>query len=89
MQQFFCMQKCIYAINLSCQCFGYHIQPTSLSPVKDIQHFIQLDIFLDKKLDIVLLCNYFPTCFQHWRFSVELNYNGVSPSGLIIRMGTK
>ena len=24
--------------------------PTSLSPVKDIQHFIQLNIFLDKKI---------------------------------------
>ena len=33
---------------------------TILSPIKDIQHFIQLDIFLDKKMDIFLLYNHYP-----------------------------
>ena len=38
------MQKWMYDINWSSQ-----------SPVKGIQHFIQLDIFLNKKMDIITI----------------------------------
>jgi len=66
------MQKWLYAINWSCQNYEYLIQPTSQSPVKDIQHLIQLDIFFDKKIDIFLLYNHYPKRYPIFRDNHDL-----------------
>jgi len=66
------MQIWLYAINLSCQNSGYLIKPTSQSPVKVIQHFIQLDIFLDNNLDIFFLYNHYPRSYPNFKDNHDL-----------------
>jgi len=70
----------MYVINWYCQNSGYLTKPTLQSLVKDIQLFIQLDIFLDKKMDIFLLYNHYLQRYPNFRDNHDLSIGIFYPS---------